>query len=833
VREERGGDGFGDALRGAFGHGGAEADAGEAGDGAAAGGLGGGGEGGGDGPAAAGGGGGVHARQLTRRLALSQRDTKPRVAAIHSTFERMGMRGALDELRRSLLASLGPADRVRVEALPPWLTALEFQRAENACNAALHPGAAHAARHALRTIRHIQEVLMEARDRGADAEAAPPSPGSSGGATVPAPAPPAPIEGSDKRLAATVRLAWGALLEIHAAQLALDAFEVDDVPPHAMGAPPPPKQHAHDSEGAEVALLWHHSYCAAVWTSAHAEYLATIDELVTGAAVQSAYDVEQTTAPGGPVADGSALPPEEDPTTEAELLDALLIPPPELYTVPTVSGSAQLHPLFERPVLAKSSPRAAHIMHALLTRACNAGTRGWEATLASATQKEADGVMRICMHSLGVALTGMHPALHPAARPPWCERLVTVRLWAAQAHTTVFKDVVARAPLALKEVTRLHLGAILHEDPTMLEALRATGQPAGQLLLPPRSVPPHSFVAAMRRLAEAGTEFVASGDAAASALSDLLAKALVCEGRPVSRHHRPVSDGDGHATLAYNSAWLGGRANAPAPTCSAVEVVSGLLSASFRSLFVPFWIHGQRHGRRASRLDETQFVAVHEHNPAYMLLKDAPRRVFGRMLRVALETPDADLMSVASTLARLNIETPDAADGAARVPHHRQKRSRSRAGGGAAPAPARSRRHPSASASAPLPAEAYAAGLASPSASRIVQDSEREILNLGAADATLVFVFARFCALRAQLLSFDLGPRTLFLQARAVCERLGVMPDAEAGETYESVARTRLPKHATACFVCNECKRIANAIQDNSGKKVAFNEVCTRPFLTL
>ena len=742
---------------------------------------------------------------MKRRLALSQRKTRARTQPLHSTFEGMGMAGALRELRASLLAALAPTDRARLaDAVPAWVAALGYARAVSACR--LDPDGAFVA---LCAIRRAHDALGPHAPRRVVRA---PSPPLASRPRVPA-----------KRLAAMVRLEWGALLEVHAAQLALRAFGADDAPPRGLAAPPAPQQHAAGSEGAAVASLWHHAYCAAVWTSAHAEYLATLDELVTGASVVADEDAKDE-APAGAgansatAADGSARAPANDPRSEAELVDALLVPPPELFTVPNLSNAAQLAGLFERPTLPKTSARAAHIMHALLVRCCNAGTRGWEATLASATNKDVDGVVRVCMHALGVALAGMHPALHPAVRPPWGERLAVTRLWRMQLHRDEFKEVALGAPTVLKEVLRLHLAAVLHEDAATLEALRATGQTAGQLLLPPRSLPATPFLSAMHRLVELGAEMAApsAAPAAPQSLAKRLRATLACTART---GRRVVSD---DSVLAYNTAWLGGRASAPSPASSTVSVVSGLLSATFRSRFVPLWIHGQSHKHRASRLDETQFAAVHEHNPAYKLLAVVPQPVFDRTLRLVLRTRDADLVTVHETLKLLGIRQPDnepVGGGGGRTKRARARGAGAGAGAGASddgPAP------PDARAAAEA---TYAEGLPSPSASRVVQDAERAILRLEAKDAAAVLVFARFCALRAQLLSFDLGEQTRFRQARAVCLRMGVLPDLSAGETYESVTRTRLPKHASTVFVCAECRRIANAVQDYTGKRIAFNEI--------
>ena len=82
---------------------------------------------------------------------------------------------------------------------------------------------------------------------------------------------------------------------------------------------------------------------------------------------------------------------------------------------------------------------------------------------------------------------------------------------------------------------------------------------------------------------------------------------------------------------------------------------------------------------------------------------------------------------------------------------------------------------------------------------------------------------ARIAALRATVLSYDLGEQTRRKQAHAICQRL-LLPLAP-GEDPCVAVQTRLPKHATVLYCCSECRRVVNSVQDNTGKDHAFNEL--------
>jgi len=626
---------------------------------------------------------------------------EPDVQPLHTDFEDAGMQGALARLLGRL------RERPDAPEVPAWVHSLDFPLAVTRC-------AAHGNAPALVAAFEAARCAFE------------------GGAKE---ARPGLVRADDtsQQIAAAVRLSFGEMLEAFAKSVALSLLRVDEAP--GPGA-----------DRAALNALYYDSYCAAVWTSAHAEFLATIRDLLG-----------------------------ERVATEALVRD-LMVPPPELYSVVNQSNLLHIGGLNERSASPRCCSKPSQALLAILTRATNAGSRGWEATLLSAL-KESDGAVRVCMQAITVALSGLNPAVHPAARQPWRERFLCLRALRMQTQAD-FKDIVKQAPNAVKESIRLHMAAVFTVDCATLHAMRHTRQPTGQLCIPPLALPHPSLAAAMHRMAAAGADMVALRASAASAVP----KHLVSEPRSRKKAERRAQRNQRSAPegLSYSSSWLGGRlATAGVAARPAVQVVSGLLSAHYRSIYIPFWLHGNHHGHRASRLDSAQYAALHNLSAAHRMCALLPIEAYQKAERLALENADASLLTVTQACALLNI--------------------------------------------APQDAESASPGLPCSTASRTVQEAELEVMNLKAADAALLIAFTRVAALRATMLSYDLGEETMRKQARAICQRL-LLPLAPDEDPCVAV-RTRLPKHATVLYCCSECRRVVNSVQDSSGKDHPFNEL--------
>ena len=351
----------------------------------------------------------------------------PEMHPLCADFEDAGMQGALDRLLGRL------RKRANAPEVPQWVRSLDFLQAVAACASSGNA-------------LQLAATFEAARCTFAgDEQNAKPSLVQAGC--------------TSQQAAAAVRLSFGEMLEAFARSVALSVVDVENVPEPSV-----------DRDA--LTALYYDSYCAAVWTSAHAEFLATVQDLL-----------------GNRVA------------TE-QLVRDFMVPPPDLYSVTNLSSLLHIGGLNERSASPRCCSKSSHALLAILTRATNAGSRGWEATLLSALN-ESEGAVRVCMQAIAVALSGLNPAVHPAARQPWRVRFLCLRALRMQTHQD-FREIVKSAPGAVKESIRLHLAAVFSVDCATLQAMRYARQPAGQLCIPPMALPHPSLAAAMHRMAAAG-----------------------------------------------------------------------------------------------------------------------------------------------------------------------------------------------------------------------------------------------------------------------------------------------------------------------------------------
>ena len=673
---------------------------------------------------------------------------QPRPRPLHDSFESAGVHAALRRLWAQLSAEAAERQRLQtweerlVDGPPPaWVVHPDFAHAVRACDAR-RGGDLQRVMDLVRSFRRLREHLDALRlHKSVDPEPEQPM---------------GPPERTDPyRTAALVRLCYGEVLEAYAALAARRICSTTEVP--CCGA-----------QQKEMAQLSFDAYCAALWTSAHAEYAATLDDL-------------------------------DEVTGGTNCADSSVVPFPELHLVVAAANAPDFIALYERSHAPKSVPKSAQTMLALLMRSTNAGSRGWESALASAV-KESEGVARVIGHVACAAFSGLHPCVHPDARPRWGQRLVAARGCKMGSGTAEARALANSSPGPVKELMRLYLAFLLAEDPATLEALAAAQQPAGQLSIPPRSTSPTALQAAMNAFLVAGETLLKTPSLAERSLGERIKNNLTIEPRTrkkATARPPPRAVHGATAPLVYCASWLGGRGShasaasaagaalddldapeAPfAPT--AVSTASAVLSAGFRGAFLPFWVHAHNQGFRVSRLDEPQYRALHVRSPAHQLLAGLDDATTLRAQRAALATPDAPLLTLARACAVLGIRASIADDA---------QPSSIAAGGGA----------------------------------RAASEAEASLLRLSAKDAAAVFVFARTSALRSQVLSYDLGVRTRELQLAALAKRLRLV--VEPFDAPETIA-AMLPTHATHVFCCTECRRIVNAVQDGSGKDLSFNEI--------
>ena len=251
----------------------------------------------------------------------------------------------------------------------------------------------------------------------------------------------------------------------------------------------------------EACQLYFDAYAAAVWTSAHAEYIASIE-------------------------DGVLEP-----------------PPPSIATFPCASGGFDLGDHFERRVATKGEalPKEAEPLVSLLARATNPGQRGWDSVLKVTLEHE--GIRSIVSHSVLVCLTGMHPQLHPAMRRPWRERMHVLR---AAKHALADNEEVFKSALYVKEAVRRCLASTMRASAATHAALSAVGHPVRHLHQPPFQFPHRGMEGSMCAFAKAGVLLPTSG----------LVAALEA-GFKEREVDQATVDSSGLGGFAWYSSWLG------------------------------------------------------------------------------------------------------------------------------------------------------------------------------------------------------------------------------------------------------------------------------------
>lgn len=397
----------------------------------------------------------------------------------------------------------------------------------------------------------------------------------------------------------------------------------------------PVRERAASEPSAGACQLYFDAYAAAIWTSAHAEYVVALD---AGC---------------------------EEPAA------------PSVGSFPCAASGVDLSDLFARRANPKEAgvPKAAEPLVQLMGRCTNPGSRGWDSVLEAAL--EVDGV-RATVHDLvKVCLTGMHPQLHPSARATWDQRLVILRV--AQALLADRPDVV-KAAAHVKEAVRRALASTLACDAATHAALASFGHPVRHLHQPPVQMPHAGMEAAMVAFARAGRT-LASESGAERKLSVALRRAFVApDGCPP---HEP----------AWEPSWLGapprvrvrGRVGAnPRPHPNAgkgtadvharqplVALASDVWSAAFKAHFIAFWLFAQSHQLRATRLDSAQHAAVHGLNAATRLVSQLDEEEALAAQRAALRDPSAGILTIGEAAERLGLADPPVAtapNGGARSP---------------------------------------------------------------------------------------------------------------------------------------------------------------------
>ena len=570
-----------------------------------------------------------------------------------------------------------------------------------------------------------------------------------------------------ERAVAIARMSFGAALEAAAALAATRICDVSKLPsetPHTT----------------KLAWLCHDAYMTALWTDAHCKYAMNI--MVDSSPLYNVY---------GPHIDNGC---------------------PCIQNTISVSSLPNLASKFERFCSSPTSidDHSKHLV-SVIFRCGQSGSRGWDSALK--TSLDSEGSQEVLQKAFKMALIGMHPQIHPAARPNWSERALIVKILDENLTKESLNTVIISCGTATKESIRLYMCSVLNEIPATRLALSKVHNSIGLL----RSAPSELVQAS---LAAAAQNIVAAGMATAAVLTETRSSGLTqqqsiaitqetinahigneprvrsrsnANSRPISIESRSKTSPSSLVILnktsmrafysvSYNPSWFGrmitdgvedlADPNGTSDTQSSnsmniTSVVHEFVSRAFRSSFVPFWLHAHGNDIRASRLDASQHSHMLATSSVHGVVKSIDENEALRVQRTALRQPTAATSTVSQAGELIGLSEDD------------QKKL---------------------------------------DEAKTFEEAINSICSLSPKGGASLLLFGKITYLKNKFLSFYLGPKTKKRQLDSILRRFEIDPNCED-------AISKLPNHAYHLYMCLECKRIPNACVDDKSKMVSHNEV--------
>lgn len=401
-------------------------------------------------------------------------------------------------------------------------------------------------------------------------------------------------EDEDARLfTAACRLAVGELAE-SSARLHANAY----TPPTGVSGRLP----------ARYSRICFDSYAAALWSSAHAEYILAAKEML------------------------HMMP------RETTVLDVAIPPGPLTVAWAVTSLPDVVHLLERRGSSGANVSSEVKTMQVMLNRCTSPSLRGWD-TVTNNPSKDAEGSLRVCAAACVAALCGMNQAVHPCARPTWEERMRIQRTVTFAANEP--RKMVALCGTASREAMRLYLATLLAAAPCVREALFFGGQPAGKLVISPFEACAVSLQSCAAKLASIGKLSLTVPD-----LSSVLRSAFA----------------EGHAAVLEPTASFAtlSRPHVLSRSPTTVSIVRKFVSDVFSAHFTPFWTVQNESLIRVARLSRVQHDLFHKKSQIHTLFDLLPKERQLFVQRVALTEPRAQHMKLSDVALQLGHEPHDA-----------------------------------------------------------------------------------------------------------------------------------------------------------------------------
>lgn len=534
---------------------------------------------------------------------------------------------------------------------------------------------------------------------------------------------------------ASARVAFGAAMEVVASASAMLLCDTLHTPVEG------------GLRAARLSWLCHDSYMAALWTDAHANYM--LDTL------------------SGPVAG--------------------LRGPHISRGVPCIARTTSISMLpnisakFEAYCASQTLDVESKRLLSVLFRCGQSGSRGWDSALKDSLAS--DGAQWVLHKAFKACLIGMHPQLHPSARPDWTQRAMIVRL--LEERMSIADDmnhVISSCGTATKESIRLYMCSILHQIPATRSALATIHSSIGLLRSAPGELVPGSLASAAQNIVAAGTDLgemlhtnSCVGRELVERVKSVIQARIGSEPRVRSRSiaHAMCQAQDKLYSVVYNPSWfgraMGGDTTAEVASNmhAALPMIHELVARAFRAQFVPFWIHGHGHNVRTSRLDESQHAAMRRTSALQRLISDIDAETILFIQRLVLRTPTAATSNLSEIghLLGFSVENQALLD-----------------------------------------------------RPKTFEDAIAAVCELSPDAGSKLMLFGRIASLKNRLLSFSLGATTRKLQLAALKRRFEV-------ECDDDDVISVLPEHSHLLYLCLECKRVPNACVDAGTKMVSHNEI--------
>ena len=566
------------------------------------------------------------------------------------------------------------------------------------------------------------------------------------------------------------RLSFGSMLEDYSSLKALRICPVTTIPTNPQDV-------------LDFSRLCMDGYFAALWTDVHSSHLVNVMHSSLERRVGS-VSVKQGRSLGSPnirsTQSVSAL-----PSVAVQLQDSL-------------SGKT-------------IEPENCKNIVTLIQRCIQSGSRGWDGALESATRDE--HTRAVCSKAFLSCMAGMHPQLHPAARPKWEDRVEITALMKSGHALRHMKTIMKRCTVATKECMRIYACSIMDDIPSTRAALAHADHIVGGLRSCPHGMPPMSLQAAAHCMVSAGLDLIRMHKERRVELRESFANLValcVLENigsEPRSRKRAQIKERDSHSIvlpsvvsglqkLSYSSSWLNrlvhtdmsfvverppnrrkrqasyddgaGTAEGDdektqrASAVSLINVVSECMMQCFRSVFIPWWNHAHSNDVRSARLDTAQYNELHLNSPTHMIAKHMNEDDMLMVQRAALAARNSSILCMYEVACLLNMSgsTKDALR--------------------------------------------PAVGL---------EDSITRLLSIEASDAASLIHFARISSMKESMVAYGLGKSARCAQVRALKRRFEVSSEED------------LPNHATNVYWCMECSSVSNARVELTSKHVGHNEV--------